>query len=379
MISNSQTFPVPLKYVVSPKYRYAANKLRQRLRAQRLSCNPSSFFDQLHELNVQYVLLRPIHFSSLKPTSDIDLLVSRADLFKVQPLLTRNPLLGSCKADIFSDFAHPSACLWDTAYYPPLFASEILSSSVRSSSSIRIPSPENSLHALIYHYFFRKVRDHLLPIKYVKRLPYFLSSQSQENLIPSLYAHLLQHNLFPPLDMIQKMAPYSEMAYLINAYFRSYRSSLPHLSCFVVRTTFAKHEIMLQLQSITSLSNQLRLAYVHILNSNEVNLLSTRFRGGNWLKTTPYDGELPYALVFVRDESPSPPTSSDLHNHPFAQSKAIINVKQLIRQRFEGNVLHSTDSHVEALQYIEALSLRLPNFNDTCPPYPYHYSDLFLS
>lgn len=352
------------------------NTYRRKLRSVRINCKASTFFAALNQLSVEYVLLRST--AGLYDLScDLDLLVSRDDLAKLSPYLTKNPCFANNRIDIFSDFAHPRACLSDTAYFPPNLSRKLLEQYSLSSHAVRVPSHQNSIDSLIYHYFFRKVHQSCLPDKYITRLPAPFNSLRNDEILAAMYSYLHEHCLIPPLDMIQKMSTHSETALAINRYFLSLRnSSEPLLSCFIARSNECKHETILHLYSLLSSVPGITILHLEYLDELKSKIVTSSFRGGNWLKMSPGDGGIPFAVLLVSEQMPSLPNRSMRLNHPFAQSKKIVEIKGLIRNRFSGNILHSTDTHFEAIQIALALSIPCIKQKYACEFYPSNYKDL---
>ncbi len=341
-----------------------------------------NFFKYLEKSQVSYTILR--WFNSLPeifPGEDIDMLVADENIEVVETILKEQPGLIPC--DIYSVSGLPGTAYRNMAYYPPLLAKQILKESVIFKDYFRVPSSKEHFLSLAYHAIYHKGKSSGIPKSLHNDMQ--LTCEPEHNYagilasiakslginveitLKALDAYLASEGWQPPQDSLARLD--SKELWLQQSQLsdtaQHKEKNFDGLVVFFIRQNAL--EFGLQNKIVNSLSREgFNILVEKRLNSQEIERVKHRVRGGNWGKG-PWQksGGNPVIIVVAYDLVPIPPSSVHKAKQPNLSNARIL-FKNKIRNELNNilpssekcNLLHSSDNEQEAWDYLQ---IALPN------------------
>jgi hypothetical protein len=354
-------------------------------------------FDEFHERNIQYAVLR--WFESLpekEPPGDIDLLIADDDLTGVLELLNAEPGVRPC--DLYTPSGLVESRYMKASYYPPEFARKVLAGAKRHRGFCQVPSDLDYFHSLAYHAVYHKGPRSGLPGSEKfdhrrRRVSHDFTSILRdmagrlgidvEISLQGLHEYLERQKIGPSPDFIVRMAASAPrnrwLAHLAKAADGDVTVD-PGLVVFVIRQSAVDAGVAGAIEGMIEQHGFVPLARKE-LSAAEIALGAACTRGGNW-GPGPRDhlGGPPAILIISYDPSPLHPTRAQRKRFPRvtnARTLAKEQIRQEINRRIAPrhpiNGLHSSDYGAEAHHFmsvfapelVQIINARIANLRQT--------------
>ena len=335
------------------------------------------FFKYLEKSQVNYTILRWFDdLPEISPGEDIDMLVADENVEVVETFLKDQPGLIPC--DIYSVSGLPRTAYKNMAYYPPPLAQKILKGSITFKDYFCVPSPKEHFLSLAYHAIYHKGKSSGIPKSLHDDIPLtyepehdytgILGSLAKslginvEITLEALDAYLASEGWQPPRDTLARLDSkelWLQQSQLSNGA-QHKEENFDGLVVFFIRQNALKFEF--QDRIVNSLSRGgFNILVEKRLNSQEIERVKNRVRGGNWGRGPwSQSGGNPVIVVVAYDLLPIPPSPVHKANQPNLSNARIL-FKNKIRNELNNmlpssekcNFLHSSDNEQEAWDYLQ--------------------------
>ena len=325
-----------------------------------------AFFTTIQDLN--YCVFDGDHPELRRDNrSTLKLLVHNDDV----EMLTRRTTadLGFSPLEIYAPFSQPGHCLKShISYFPPERALEILARSKADESGIRRASSHDRLLGYCYHLLFHQedivlgTKGEILPNSWENECAYALLNRYCDkagvrrfHLINEMEFLLRGENWFPSVETRAFIARENRF---VQRSFANFLHLKPGLAVFVIRQLAADYNM------VGKMEEMIAAAGFEILRSAPIpenlrDIVTARFRGGNW--ALPIGAGLPIHYVVAFDRNPQV-IDPKLFVDAIATDNGRLFLKRRIREKAAAiagtssfNALHSSDNSCAALEYIEIL------------------------
>jgi hypothetical protein len=323
-----------------------------------------SFFNLLHNENIDYVILRFGKSPHLADgtNDDIDMLIADDYLNKILPYLKISNKPNELRFHIYSVYGQKSFSFLRMPYFPPHLALMLIENShyyynEAILANVRVPNDLPYINSLIYTFLFHKNDDFLESLDYqfensvhyddIKRLG-LVSLLPEDTSIGGLLDYIKSIGWLPSLDLMVKYS--NKLLYLTN-YLYKLTENVPkynNLRIFLLReVAIEKNFSSSIIQYITSKGYLILETFE--LNNFESDQLSNKTRGGNWDLSFDFSGGKPKLMVIAI--SPYEIEGYDV----FTPDIQLSEFKNKLRRKYYFNVLHSSDNPVQSYFYINYL------------------------
>ena len=360
-------------------YRFTFGRLKRYWLIPRIprKYSPRSFLSLLTLKKINYVLLRwPEKIIRNDNLTDVDILVADESTILIEKYIVRNPFTGGIRLDIFSTSGMPGYNYKNMAYFPPHVANQILKTAIISEQNIKLPSPINYYKSLLFHLVYHKSKvlfNHKdsssfnsidLEInpensKHLKEAQNTINKPPLKEPITlrKIHQYLKNSKWSPPLDMLLKLSINNYVLTEIASSFKKSFDIREGLIVFIIRDNPLREEVINYVISNLPKYN-FKLLSNNYLTSKQVKVVSAQFRGGNWGggSFTNKQGGSPYYYLIVLDKKPTSPPRSIKNQHPLLESYNAFIFKNAIRNKFNSNIIHSSDSFIESTYFEKIIS-----------------------
>lgn len=281
--------------------------------------------------------------------------------------------LGFSPVEIYSPFSEPGHCLKShISYFPPERALEMLVRRREDENGIPRASAYDRLLGYCYHLLFHQKdlalgpKGEILPSTwndesvYTKLIKYCDDADVRRfGTVGEMEALLRRERWFPSTETMAFIARKNRF---VQRRHTSFLHLKPGLAVFVVRQLAADHGL------IDEIEKMIASAGFEILKSGSIpddlrDLVTARFRGGNWALPVGAGPPIHYMVAFDRNPKKVTPK---LFVDALATDNGRLFAKQEIRKKAAAlagtssfNALHSSDNSCAALEYIEILAPEL--------------------
>lgn len=349
--------------------------------------NLSSFFRQLHDLEVRYVVLRwpdevPLTAEAeAKFDGDLDIMVDSRDFRKFCRTVADHP--GRIKIDMYSEGVQMGTGYVRLPYYPPPKAHEILENRAEAcDGAFMIPAPRQALLSLCYHLCYHKGLLSGLPtglegfenpqssrhdvIDELTRLANACGEKLPEQVtLLALHRWLQERAWEMPYDLLARWGKKNEwhhrLQQLEEAELEELRGSMRDLLVFMIREDAreqgAEEFIIEQLQNRFTVLDSVNLT------AEQQKRVMAETRGADWTRHKSTLMVRPVRAVICHDPAPQPvPPDHPLGKIHFNVRNLNVffkhELRKILEKRFPGaaaNYVHGSDNDLESLAYMRAV------------------------
>lgn len=336
------------------------------------SIGPKMFFEWMRAEGIQYVV--PRFYEKLpelhREDGDLDLLIADEDAPRVvEYIRSHADALTGTTADSIPIGLHTITRHDGVPYYPPPLARKIIENALDGPAGSRIPTPEDALHALIYHALYHHKG-------YATNIPTNLPGKPEcppENDYGAIIAakaselgiavgatmeamddYMARIGWRPKRDTLSKIA--QRNAWVRDRFFAGADTGGTGLTVYVLKEFALTRGVMDGI--VEHLRNDgLSIIRAAILTDEQKRFAAEHIRGGNWVDTTgTTTGMLPAAIIIGVDPQCAnlPPAYAGEYERVWAKQR-----KHNLRKIFDeagasASVVHAADNSREAWEYIEA-------------------------
>ena len=297
-------------------------------------------------------------------------------------LLSRDPRVEGIPCDVY-DVSGRNDFAWNgTAYYPPRLSAMILSRSVMEQSGALVPCVEDHFRSLAFHAVYHKGHSSGLAVRVgakpriahpdhdyagtLQDLAYGLNVAVEISL-SGLDLHLASVGWRPALDNLAKWSRRNSWLEELLADLTRDLKAPSGLAVFIIRQQASASKPVRHIEQIIDAHGFDRLASVE-LQAEQMLAGEEGIRGGNWgAGPYPISGGGPAVAVIAIDPMPTTPNAEDSRKHPTLDNSRLLGIKNEVREWWNStvqphqrcNVLHSSDSAVQAVEYLETIGIRV--------------------
>ncbi len=316
-------------------------------------------------------------------SEDVDLLIDGNRLNRAVEIATAFP--GTVKCDPYTNTGHRGTTYRKLPYYPPVLADRILADRELHDGLFHIPGPATRLWSLAYHVVYHKGTDSGLPSgcqletnpdpkrDYQGRLVE-LAQRCGFDWAPGLtlaglHEELKSHGWEMPPDLMARWPVQTDWhRWLYEREIRildPWARQLPGLLVFLLRDDAVAEGLDDRIREM--LSEKFRLLEVTSLDKTQVDSVTRRVRGGNWLEHRKTVLIPPRIAVVCYDHAPATVATDDLTARLQAKHPHVTNLnvfhKHVIRKRLNLgrrqqptlHALHGADNACESQHMLRAI------------------------
>lgn len=346
-----------------------------------------SFFERLKKEEIKYCCLR--WFEELPDVvdgGDIDLLVSNDDVHTLMKYVDlKEGVAGSVKLDVYTVYGSSGTRYRGLPYYPPHFASKIISSSTYNCRGIRVPSDEMYFYSLAYHAVYQKKFSSGIPFKpgsgvkkeikhdYLGKLR-CLADKVNAKFDPTIIGIdklLYEKGFYPGVDTLYKIGMKESWIKGIFEKDGFLSHHFPGFNLLVIRESGVGGESLSKVRGVIK-DTGYSIVFEHQLDDKEKNLAKIYLRGGNWDNPGVYKahGGEPAYFFGVYDYNIKKPSVRMLKNHPGTDNSRVRAVKSELRKELNNgvdkddfvNYVHASNGALDAFYSVR--SVRQSLFKD---------------
>lgn len=336
------------------------------------SIGPTAFFAWMKNEGIRYVV--PRFYENLpnlhRDDGDLDLLVTDEDAPRVVAYLHAHAdKLTGTTADSIPIGLHTITRSDGVPYYPPPIARKIIDNAIDGPAGSRIPTPEDALHALIYHALYHHKG-------YATKIPSALPGKPEhppENdygaiiqqkarecgiavgaTMEELDDYMASIGWQPKRDTLSKIA--QRNAWVRDRFFAGHDHGGTGLTVYILKEFGLLRGIMDEIVEHLR-ADGLTIIRAAVLTEEQKREAAEQVRGGNWVDTRgTTQGMLPAAIIIGVDPQCAnlPPAYAGEYERVWAKRR-----KHDLRKVFDeagasASVVHAADNSREAWEYIEA-------------------------
>ncbi|MBR0459884.1 MAG: hypothetical protein IJJ26_11660 [Victivallales bacterium] len=358
--------------------------------------NLPELFRHLDEVGVRYVVLRwpeelPRSLEAEKTyVGDVDFLLDSDDLQKFCRAVTRFP--GQVKTDIYTENGKMGTGFGGRlSYLMPWMAEGVLERRQLWDNFCYVPSPEDALMTLVYHFTYQKgllsgldtgldgvhneLENRHSPEKAMRKLASAVGETLPEQMtLWSLHGWLVEHGWSMPYDLLCRWSPakrngwHDQLQKRLEKDLRESLHGCTNLLVFFLRAEAVKAG--LEDEMTQELASRFRILERVELSAEARERVCRHTRGGNWGTARFHQLEEPVVALVCKDEHPQTMEGVD----PKLAAKhrvenANVFFKQQLREQLlqrhpdvHSNFLHGSDNDLESAEYLAALYG--PDFQD---------------
>ena len=343
------------------------------------SVSTTDFFLSLKVLEIEYVILRWFdHLPSVGQGEDIDILVSDADLERLDPLFTRSYFKRGIPCDIYSESGRKGSAYKGVSYLQKSLSENILATRLIYKDAFSIPNTFYHFISLAYHAVYHKFHTSDLPLRSGEQPQNLNSEHPYRELltdlstkldikiditIQGLHEYIVKEGYSPSIDTLRKLCAGNDAK---SVFFlgKDFLEKEDYSIMVVFLRDWAVSRNMLNWVVTNFEQAGFDIKLVKNLSSDEQRLAEYHVRGGVWDRGPwPVSGGLPKAVIVGCDYARQEPNEITQIKHPFVVNQRLLQLKNLLRQKVNEsldpklhvNILHSSDDNLEAWHYIDAV------------------------